>query len=261
MGTLPISQRWLNRATVFVKPGPWRPRRYEAAEISGDTTARAFVEQHHYSASYPAARRRVGLYECGDLVGVAVCSHPCANTVLTNVFPGTATDAAELGRVVLLDRVPFGAESWFLSECERLLSKQFRGLVAFSDPVRRTSTDGRVVLPGHVGTIYQASNAIFLGRATPRTLYLLPDGTVFHSYAAQKIRAQSRGWRYATEQLVSHGASEPTSDTRGWLAHWMRTLCRRVRHPGNLRYALPWNRNDRERLASIRQPYPKREAA
>ena len=34
--------------------------------------AREFVERHHYSRSYPAARRRFGLYRGGELEGVGV---------------------------------------------------------------------------------------------------------------------------------------------------------------------------------------------
>lgn len=47
----------------------WRPAAelfeaaaFEVATIDSDTTARAFVVPAHYSHSYPAARRRFGLY-------------------------------------------------------------------------------------------------------------------------------------------------------------------------------------------------------
>jgi hypothetical protein len=53
-------------------------------------------------------------------------------------------------------------ESWFLARCSRLAAEAgLRGLVMFSDPVPRTRTDGVVVMPGHIGTIYQASNAVY----------------------------------------------------------------------------------------------------
>jgi hypothetical protein len=39
-----------------------------------------------------------------------------------------------------------------------------RGLVSFSDPIRRTTFAGQVVMPGHVGVIYRASNARYTGR-------------------------------------------------------------------------------------------------
>jgi hypothetical protein len=43
-----------------------------------------------------------------------------------------------------------------------------RGVVSFSDPVPRRTAAGDLVFPGHIGTIYQASNAGYLGRTTPR---------------------------------------------------------------------------------------------
>jgi hypothetical protein len=49
--------------------------------------------------------------------------------------------------------------------------------VVFSDPVERRRADGTVIMPGHVGVIYQASNAVYTGRGTARTLALLPDLT------------------------------------------------------------------------------------
>ena len=42
----------------------------DVAPIADDTTARRFVVEHHYSQSYPAARRRFGLYERGALAKI-----------------------------------------------------------------------------------------------------------------------------------------------------------------------------------------------
>ena len=61
--------------------------------------------------------------------------------------------------------------------------------------------------PGHVGIIFQAFNGVYLGRATPRTLHLLPDGTVLSDRAIQKIRKGERGWRYAAAQLEDLGVN------------------------------------------------------
>ena len=62
-----------------------------------------------------------------------------------------------------------------------------------------------------------AGAGVYLGRSTPRTLHLLPDGSTFSARAAQKIRRGERGWRYAVEQLVSAGAPAPTGDLGSWL--------------------------------------------
>ena len=184
---------------------------------------------------------RFGLYRSSALVGVAVFSHPSNDAVLTTVFPGAATESLELGRFVLLDDVPGNGETWFLGRCFDLLRReQLVGVVSFSDPVLRQSEDGDVVFPGHLGTIYQAHNAVYLGRSSPSTLRLLPDGTVFSNRAAGKVRRLERGWSYASGQLVKHGADplDPgREDSRVWLHRWTQLLTRPLRHHGNHKYA------------------------
>jgi len=250
-------QRWLERKALYRRIGEaFRASAFVVEELVGDTTAKQFVIEHHYSASYPAARFRFGLYERGTLVGVAVFSHPCRNEVLTSVFPGDPMQSAELGRFVLLDRVPGNGESWFLARCLEALAGRLRGVVSFSDPVPRQALDGRTVMPGHVGVIYQASNATYCGRSTARTLRLLPDGSVFSDRAAQKIRKLERGWEYAAAQLVAHGADARHGDPREWLRWWLPRVTRTFRHPGNHRYAFGLRRSVKRSLpASL--PYPK----
>jgi hypothetical protein len=47
--------------------------------MAGDREAKEFILAHHYSASYPSARIRFGLFTAGRLAGVAVFS-PRATT-------------------------------------------------------------------------------------------------------------------------------------------------------------------------------------
>jgi hypothetical protein len=181
------------------------------------------------------------------LQGVAVFSHPCHDRVLTTVFPGRPTDSVELGRFILRDEVPGNGETWFLGRCFRLLRREgLAGVVAFSDPCRRLSRAGVPVFGGHVGTIYQGHNGVYLGRGVPRTLALLPDGSVLSERAQQKVRSADRGARYAVGQLVAWGAEPPACYEPGVLAAWLRAwkgrLCRAVRHRGNHKYAWPVRR-------------------
>jgi hypothetical protein len=230
---------------------------YDVVELPGDADAKAFVVAHHYSGSYPAARFRFGLFRRAHLVGVAVFSHPCNDAVLTSVFGGAANESVELGRFVLLDDVPGNGETWFLGRCfEALRRRELRGVLAFSDPQPRHDDAGRVVMPGHVGVIYQAHNGRYLGRGTPRSLHLLPNGAVFSARAASKVRRLETGWQYAVQQLVDAGASPPKStDAMGpWLTSALARL-RTTRHPGNHRYVWPLHR--RTPLPQS-LPYPKR---
>ncbi|HYE88478.1 MAG TPA: hypothetical protein VEA16_19085 [Vicinamibacterales bacterium] len=251
-----VAQRWSEGRTRFRPAGELiRTAEYDVAPIAADAVAKAFVETHHYSRTFPAARVRVGLYRRGALVGVAVFSHPCSDKVLTSVFPD-ARSSVELGRFVLLDEVPGNGETWFLARCFELLrAAGFRGVVSFSDPVPRDTADGCRVFLGHIGTIYQAHNARYLGRGTARRLRLLPDGRTLSDRALQKIRDGSRGWRYAAAQLEAFGADAAPADDRGaWLATWLPRLTRAVAHPGNHKYA--WAL-DRRLALPVSLAYPK----
>jgi hypothetical protein len=237
-----FSQRWRDRRESYRPAGePINPRLYEVGELAGDREAKAFILAHHYSLSYPSPRVRFGLFTRGCLVGVAVFSHPCNDRVLTSVFPLSPLESVKLGRFVLLDSVPANGESWFLARTfECLRRKGLSRVVSFSDPVPRARADGTIVHRGHVGICYQASSATFLGRTEPRTIRLLPDGTVLNDRTIQKIRSREQGWRYAAALLETFGAdSAPSGDREDWLRTWLPRLTRRLKHSGNYKYGWP----------------------
>lgn len=257
-----IEQRWKDGVDSYASTAHGvviNPRAFEVAPIAGDNEPKAFVLKHHYSATYPAARFRHGLYRGGDLVGVAIFSHPCQDKVLTNALPITeATDGVELGRFVLLDGVAKNGETWFLARCFELLRREgLAGVVSFSDPRPRMRADGSTGFRGHIGTIYQAFNGRYTGRGTARTLKLLPDGTVLSDRALQKIRKRERGWRYAVAQLVAAGAPLfiDGMDPLAWLHQNALAVCRNVRHAGNHRYVWPLSKAIARRLPESRS-YP-----
>lgn len=227
-------------------------RGYEVVPIDSDEVASEFVERHHYSGSYVSAMHRFGLYRGGDLVGVAVYSGPMEK-VLTCALPGLKPydESVELGRFVLLDEVPGNAESWFLARCHDILVERgVRGVVSFSDPVARRLSSGLLVMPGHVGTIYQATNGIYTGETEARTWWIIPGGRVFNGQALQKIRQQKQGHQYAERQLVELGARpmELGEDPKAWLRE-ARQACKITyfRHPGLHRYVFPLGRKAHHR--------------
>lgn len=257
-----IAQRWRDQRDTYRPTDDvrFRPERYHVDPIADDRTARAFVTRHHYSGSYPAARWRFGLFEGSELVGVAVFSVPAGAHVLGQAFGDAAPDCTELGRFVLLDRVPRNGESWFLARARAQLRREgVAGFLSFCDPARRTNADGLEVFGGHIGTIYQASSAAYLGQANPRTIRLLADGRVFSARAAQKIRAGERGWRPAAAVLEAAGAPAPPDlegARREWLREWLPRTTRTLRHPGNHRYAFALARGLRRELVARGLAYP-----
>lgn len=260
-----VCQRWRDgRATYRPAREVVDVRRLEIAAIASDAAARAFVERHHYEHSYPAARFRFGLYERGALVGVGVFSQPVNDRTLA-VLPGAGLERTELGRLVLLDHVGANAETWFLGQCfEALRAEGIVGVVSFSDPMERRARDGSIVTPGHVGTIYQAHNAVYLGRSKAERRLLLPDGTIVHNRALAKVRARDRGYLSTVARLVRFGA-EPLAagdDARAWLAASIATIARSVPHPGNHKYAWALRRRDRKHLpASLAYPKVARQSS
>ncbi|MGW0868996.1 hypothetical protein ACWD3Z_00760 [Streptomyces sp. NPDC002740] len=118
---------------------------------------------------------------------------------------------------------------------------------------------------GHVGTIYQATNAVYMGRATPRTVKLLPNGVVLNERMAQKVRRQEQGHEYAERLLIGLGAPPFRAgvDPKVWLREALVAVgARNQRHHGVHRFVYRLGRNRRER-ESIRlglptvSPYPK----
>lgn len=255
-----VVQRWRDRRGSYRPAGePIRTVDYDVARLPLDRTARDFVERHHYSGSYPAARARFGLLRRGELVGVAVLSTPPSVAALEKALPLPCEreGKAELGRLVLLDDVPANGESWFLSRAFELAAEDgFEAIVAHSDPVQRRSRDGSTVLPGHVGTVYQATNATYVGRSNPSTIRLFDDGTLFSARAWSKLRLKSKGWKYALELLLAHGAPEPSGDWRTWVTSAVEAVTRPQRHHGNHRYLWALDRRLR-RFLPEGQPYPK----
>jgi hypothetical protein len=269
------NQRWRERRETYRRPDEQARRSdYDVVELPDDRLTRPFVEKHHYSGTYPAARRRFGLFDCRGLAGVAVFSVPAGAAVLGKAFPCHHQDALELGRLVLLDAVPGNGESLFVGQCLRLLARQgFYGVLSFSDPVPRRLADGTEVFPGHVGTVYQALNARYTGRGRARTLRVLPDGTIFSDRCVSKIRALDQGWQYAVRRLEAFGADAseqwrawrqqwPGFDYRSlwrdWLAEWLPRKTSPLRHGGCHRYAWTLTRKATHLLPAL--PYPKKAA-
>lgn len=253
-----MNQRWLFREDRYRPPTETiRTADYDVAPVPRDV-AKAFVTTHHYSGSIGSMCFQFGLHRHGQLVGVAVFGEPQRVEAFKPLQ--RPENCVELGRFVLLDDVPGNGETWFLGRCfEALRDEEQTGVVSFSDPTPRTTSDGRVVHPGHVGTIYQAHNAVLVGRSKARTHLLLPDGTVLSPRSLSKILASDR--QYAQKHLERFGADPiGAQDPREWLAKWLPKLTRPLKHPGNWKYVWALHRRERKGLPKS-LPYPKKDPA
>lgn len=257
-------QRWRDGRARYRPAGEvFDPARASVHELD-ETSAKAFIERHHYAGTYPAARFRAGLFvqsrfEREQLVGVAVFSHPTHEAIIPNHFGGLGSRAGVvLGRLVLLDDIAANAESWFVARAFRLL-RGIEGVLSYSDPVERVDAAGNVVKRGHVGTVYQALNANYRGRTSARQMILSRDGREIQLRTLSKLRNDESGAGYAYNQLRALGAPD-RKPFEGGAEYIARALAdggfRKQRHPGNHTYT--WWLGDRARRpAWTPEPYPK----
>jgi hypothetical protein len=163
----------------------------------------------------------------------------------------------ELSRLILLDEVPGNGESFFVGECLRRLKRYgLAGVVTFSDPLPRRTSDGQVIKRGHVGTVYQSLNSVFLGRSCRRTLHILPDGTVLSDRTIQKLRAGEPGTRAIRQAFLALGVVLPESQDAEKVRNVLDHHTTAVRHPGNFKYCWGLAEGIKKRLPQS-LPYPK----
>ncbi len=239
-----------------------------SVEVIDEARARAFCVEHHYSRSYPAAVVRVGLFGPGArLVGAAVFSVSMNPRVVPHHCGVEPSAGLELGRFVLLDECPANSETAFLRgafDALRQVRPHTRAIVSYSDPMPRRTAQGRLLLPGHVGIIYQAHNGRYLGRGAARKLHLMPDGRVLSPRTISKIRLGECGWEAGQRFLEAHGAPARGFGESGaaWVDRVLATgLFRCLRHPGNHVYV--WALGDRRERRQVQAgfvnglPFPK----
>ncbi len=161
-------------------------------------------------------------------------SIPPQARVLTQVFPGLHpyAESLELGRLVLDDEVPANGGNRGSSPrySGRAALVGVRGIVSFSDPMPRAAADGTTITPGHVGTIYQALNAVYTSRGTERSLIVLPGGSIFSARAAQISCGAGAGMAARSRGECTAG---PGRDRPG---HWIDSDGPQRPHPDRLRF-------------------------
>lgn len=248
------SQRWRERRALWATDSlVINPKAY-SADIIDHAAARAFIAEHHYLPSYPAAQVAVGLFGLrAVLAGVAVFAVPATDAVITR-HTGF-TDPAKgcvLARLILLDRVPQNGESFFCARAFRLLRQArpaIEAVVSYSDPEF-----------GHTGRVYAALSGAHRGTTRPRTV-LRAAGQTISDRTLSKIRLRERGMDGAIDQIVRLGLPAPglRESPAAWLARLQaEQLLTRHRQSGLFTYCFELTRNARRQGRALpRLPYPK----
>lgn len=150
-----------------------------------------FLREKHYTHSCHNGPMCWGLYDSGRLIGVCAFATPSSEAVRRSVFgPGREGEVTELHRLFIEDGTPTNTESWFIARALRGLKEykpKYNAVISFSD-----STEG------HVGTIYQASNAWYCGKTGRARFWRDPEGRLRHprqgGHNVTPEEAEEKGW-------------------------------------------------------------------
>jgi hypothetical protein len=190
--------------------------------------AKKLIVPHHYSHSLPGGTKMTfGTMINGKLLGAMVFGvGPFYGYKL--VDGAISDDAITLTRLWLSDELPRNSESKVLGIVLRLLKKEtsLKFILAYSDP-----------MAGHLGTIYMATNWLYIGLSSATGLYDVGDGTLHHS-------------RSLAHQLGSHSIRYLTSQGIN---------ARIVPQQAKRRYIYFLDESWRSRLSLPVLPYPKKE--
>lgn len=134
--------------------------------------ARKLFERHHYLHSLPGGTHfTFGAFYEERLSGAI--SFGCGSFNAHRLFEGaTRDDVVTLTRLWLSDALGKNAESRVISVSLRALKRHttLKAVVSYADPVQE-----------HRGTIYQATNWLYLGQTDPTNLLDFGDGRLRHS--------------------------------------------------------------------------------
>jgi len=131
------------------------------------------------------------LFDGDRLIGVCAFATPNSENVRASVFgPENKHRVTELHRLVILDETPTNTESWFIVRALKGLKEyrpQIWGVLSFADGTE-----------GHRGTIYQATNALYMGTTGKARFWRDPDGRLRHprqnGHNVTPDEAKAKGW-------------------------------------------------------------------
>jgi hypothetical protein len=133
-----------------------------------------FVAQHYLGRFPGTSTNYFGVYMEGELVGCVIYGPPSGPSVATHIAVDpntnqsilTPDEVRELSRLFIIDRPGFrNIESLVLARSNKLLQQinpKIKVVITYADPS-----------VGHVGTIYQATNAIYQGRGKDLTHWVV----------------------------------------------------------------------------------------
>jgi hypothetical protein len=199
----------------------------------GAATLRGVMASYHYSGRMPDAVQECFAGYYGSVFAGGIAFGPGAASVRNELPNLTPQEVRELVRLWSPDGMPRNTESRLIALSLRALHG-IRLVISFSDPSE-----------GHVGVIYQATNAVYLGMSGGGSRYITQDGERVHGRLAGVYRMRHPEYEGMTNAAIA--------TVEGWTAQVT---------GGKHRYG--WalgSRDDRKRLAEQGLPYPKKGTA
>lgn len=188
--------------------------------------AKYACETWHYSGCMPSGKTvKIGVWENGEYVGTVIYTRGASPWLATPYNGVTSNEVAELARVALDEHET--PTSRILSISLKLLEQKCPGIrlvVSFADPK-----------PGHDGTLYQASNWVYTGRAESNTDIQI---------GSDRYHERTVGNRYGTSAV---GKLKKLLDARP---------IKRISRPNKYKYVYPLDEELRPKLNAISKPYP-----
>lgn len=186
-----------------------------------------FTDRWHYSGHDGSAQYKYGLYHDGILYGVITYNLPTRDVQDSIFGPEHWRSVVHMGRLCMSDEAPHNSESRLISLSLKALEKDHPHIGAV---VTYAATDA-----GHIGYVYQATNALYTGMGGDSAYYCAADGT-------RRSTKGANGW-----------VSPDKARAKGWTVHKALPKHRYM-------YILGNRTQRKERLAMLRYeilPYPK----
>jgi hypothetical protein len=194
-------------------------------------SAKYAVTHWHYSRTMPVNKTvKLGVWEDGVFIGAIIFS--CGSAGVGNIgksFGLKSTAVAELARVALNSHKT--SVTRIVSISLTFLKKAQTGLrliVSYADPEK-----------GHIGSIYQGGNWIYVGRSSPDKAYIDNDGRRWHSRSVSESG-------YKIHCGVRQRCPKPSTMTT-------------VNVEPKYKYLMPLDDEVRKKIELLRKPYPKRD--
>lgn len=154
-----------------LEPKPYFAPKDMIVKPISSSLAREYISLYHYTHLYPDSTREcfAGYYS-NTLCGIITYGTGVSMNIFKSIKHDiTSNNVRELTRLWSPNGMPKNTESKLISKSIKMLPKEVKIIVSYSD-----------IGQNHIGTIYQASNFIYLGTTKGSKIIVDNNGQYFH---------------------------------------------------------------------------------